>query len=331
MGTLALIEILDRDGSVRHSQRVGAWPLRVGRALDNDLVLDDPHVAAHHFTVDANDDGVYLAVGDTLNGVTVGAQQLAAGERWQAAAVPSTIVAGRVHLRLRLAEHAVAPERRLASSRVLAQGLGLVALLLVLNTAAMMFSTYLETDPEPLWRTLATNLKGAVVVLLVWCGGWTLLSKLFTRQGHFAWHVRVLLTAVLAWQATDALLSVLAFAFSWPGLSSFTYVIEMAIAAATLYLHLQAVEPHRPHLTRAFAVGALVVGIGLSAWNNWQRTESLGSDLYLSTLLPPAVRVAKPVDADAFVSTLAPLQERLDAKAKQAADADGDKEIDDDE
>lgn len=331
MGTLALIDILDRDGSVRHSQKVAAWPLRVGRALDNDLVLDDPHVAAHHFTVDANDDGVYLAVGDTVNGVTVGSQRLAAGERWQAAAVPSTIVAGRVHLRLRLAEHAVAPERPLGSSRVLAQGLGLLAVLLLLNLAVMAFATWLETDPEPLWRTLASSFKSAVVALLVWCGGWTLLSKLFTRQGHFAWHVRVLLTAVLAWQGADAVLSLLAFALSWPALSSFTYVVEMFIAAGTLYLHLQAVEPHRPHLTRAFAVGALVVGIGLSAWNNWQRTESLGSDLYLSTLLPPAARLARPVELDTFVSNLAPLQERLDAKARQAADDEGDKELDDEE
>ncbi len=41
------------------------------------LVLDDPHVAGHHFQVDANDDGVYLTVGDTVNGVGIGSQRLA--------------------------------------------------------------------------------------------------------------------------------------------------------------------------------------------------------------------------------------------------------------
>ena len=32
---LAIVELLDRDGQVRQSQRVLAWPLRIGRALDN--------------------------------------------------------------------------------------------------------------------------------------------------------------------------------------------------------------------------------------------------------------------------------------------------------
>ena len=45
---VALIEWLDRDGHVQRSVDVAAWPLSLGRALDNTVVLDDPHVAAHH-------------------------------------------------------------------------------------------------------------------------------------------------------------------------------------------------------------------------------------------------------------------------------------------
>ena len=48
METLALIETLDRDGQPRQILRVSQWPVRIGRAIDCDLVLDDPHVAAHH-------------------------------------------------------------------------------------------------------------------------------------------------------------------------------------------------------------------------------------------------------------------------------------------
>ena len=322
MGALALIEILDRDGSVRHAQKVLSWPLRVGRSLDNDLVLDDPHVAGHHFKVDANDDGVYLTVGDTVNGVAIGSQRLAAGERWQAAAAPSSIVVGRSHLRLRLAEHPLPAEVPLRHTRVLAQRVASIAWLVVINLLLLVFATYLASDPEPFPRTLARDVMSGVAVLFAWCGAWTLLSKLFTRQGHFAWHVRVLLMAALVWQVLDGALTLIAFSLSWPWLTGHSYVLETAIAAAALYFHLQAVEPHRPLLTRAFAAAAFVVGLGLTLWGNWQRSETTSSELYQAALFPPSFRLAKTVDTDHFLEDLAPLEASLDAKAKKPADED---------
>ena len=49
---LALLESVDRDGLVRQSWRIERWPVTIGRALDNTIVLSDPHVAAHHATLD---------------------------------------------------------------------------------------------------------------------------------------------------------------------------------------------------------------------------------------------------------------------------------------
>ncbi len=323
MGALALIEILDRDGSVRHAQKVLSWPLRVGRSLDNDLVLDDPHVAGHHFMVDANEDGVYLAVGDTVNGVAVGPQQLVAGDRWQAAAGPSTIVAGRSHLRLRLAEHPLAPEMPLKAARVLAPGFTLIAWLVGLNMLAVVFDTYLEVDPEMFARTASMTLMGSIAIALGWCGAWTLLSKLFTRQPHFAWHVRVLLTTTLALQLVDALSALLGFSFSWPWLPGYAFVAETAVASLGLYLHLQAVEPHRLFFTRAFAATAFVAAAGLMVWGHWQRADSARSVLFQSAMFPPALRMAQPVGTDAFLAQLQSLEAPLQAKARAADDGDG--------
>ena len=63
METLALIETLDRDGQPRQILRVSQWPVRIGRAIDCDLVLDDPHVAAHHATLDWREDGLHVRAG----------------------------------------------------------------------------------------------------------------------------------------------------------------------------------------------------------------------------------------------------------------------------
>ena len=50
--TPALLEAVDRDGLVRQSWRIEHWPVSIGRALDNTIVISDPHVAAHHATID---------------------------------------------------------------------------------------------------------------------------------------------------------------------------------------------------------------------------------------------------------------------------------------
>ncbi|MBC7955252.1 MAG: FHA domain-containing protein [Cytophagales bacterium] len=317
-GTLAVLEVLDRDGSVRHSVSVREWPLRVGRALDNDLVLDDAHTAAHHFSVAPDDQGVVqLIVGDSINGLQVEALRMLAGERLPVGDTPPLLTLGRTHLRLRLASHALAPEQALSATRVLRQGLPTLAWLAVAAALVMGFGTWLESDPDVFAKALGSSSIYAVGVALGWVGLWTLLSKVFTRQGHFGWHVRVLLIAMLAWQAMLAGTSLLAFAFSWPWVTDFSFMLAYLIFGSMLYFHLQAVEPHHPRRTRAFAMASVVMGVGLSLWFNQQSGDRLGAELYMNHLFPPAVRVAKPVDTLSFMQGAAALQTVLDAKAKK--------------
>lgn len=321
MGTLALIEVLARDGSVRQSLKVSRWPLRVGRALDNDLVLDDAHTAAHHFSVDANEDGVFVAVGDSVNGLQVGGQRLASGERWQAAAEPMQLLAGRTQLRLRLSEHALPAEVPVAATRALIHGAGSLALLLGLAAAVFGFETYLSVDPDGFTLALVMLAIRGLGLALGWCGFWAVLSKIFNHRGHFWWHVRVLLIALLAWSAIDTGGALLAFSLSWSWASDFDFVPKLCVMAAALYFHLQAVEPHRMLMTRAMATSALLVGIGLSLWNNWQESDRFGEELYMNHLFPPALRLTRPVDTDAFMQRLAPLQKSLDDSAGRETDS----------
>jgi len=320
MGTLALIDVLARDGSVRHSHKVEAWPVRVGRALDNDLVLDDPHTAPHHFSIDANDDGVFVTVGDTLNGLQVDGRRLAAGGRWQAGREALQLGAGRTHLRLRLSEHPLPPELPMATAQTLIHGAGSLVLLMLLAGCAFAFETYLTADPGAVPRALATRFIGLLGSLLAWCGLWTLMSKIFNHQPHFWWHVRVLLIAVLAWIGFDTAGSLLAFSFSWPWASDFDFLPKLAVMACALYFHLQAVEPHRPLLTRALSTAALAVGVALTLWSNWQASSRFGAELYMDHLFPPRLRVATPVDTDTFMRRAQALQKTLDENAGKEPD-----------
>lgn len=325
---LAIVEVLDRDGQVRQSQRVLAWPLRIGRALDNDLSLADPHVAPHHCVIDKLSDadgaGLALQALQTANGVQLGSRRLRDGERTPLRddGQPLELVAGRTRLRLRRAGDALAPELPLAAAATLARRLAPTLAAAAALAGALAFNTWLDSDPDVFLRALGSTALAALIGAAIWIGLWSLLSKLFTRQTHAGWHLRVFVLSSLAWLAASALPGLIAFSLSWPWVSDFGFVAGYAIAAAALYFHLLGVEPARPALMRGVAVAAFVAGTGLTLWNQQQRADRLGSDLYLGSFHPPALRLARPVSADSFVDGLAGLQPLLDKKAKEEPSGD---------
>lgn len=329
----ALLEAVDRDGMVRQAWRIERWPVTIGRALDNDVVLTDPHVAAHHATLaleqptgDAATATLVVTAGTTDNGLVVGRERVAGGT--SKAFVDSgrdlDLHIGRVALRLRLPGHALPPEQPLAPmlSRELrwlpTAGLALLAL------ASVMANTWIDTDPDGLGRAIGTAVLGTLMVAALWCGFWALLSKIFARQSSFGWHVRVFVVASLVGVVLSVLPPLIAFAFSWPWVTDFSFVAVYATIAATIYFHLLAVEPGRQRLMRAVTVAGCIAGVALQLWFNVQRTGRPGEELYMNHLLPPALRLAKPVPVDRFIEGLAPIQTILDKKAKEQTGADGD-------
>ncbi|MES1162571.1 MAG: FHA domain-containing protein, partial [Rhizobacter sp.] len=292
-----------RDGQIRQSHSVAQWPLRVGRALDNDLVLSDPHVAAHHLHIAETEAGLALHVDETRNGVQLGNKRLPQGESalLPTHGKPIELMAGSTRLRLRLPGHEVAPEVVIAPAVSLKRRAAPLLLAGFLLLAGLLFNNYLNSDPDGLNRAIGNTLVSAFVGGAVWCGFWATLSKIFTRQTYFFWHLRVFLVAGIALMLIDIVPAMLAFMFSWPWMTDFAFVGEIAVAAAALYFHLLAVEPARHRLLKWVAAVCAVVGIGLTLWFNVQRSDMLGDELYMNHLFPPALRLAKPVSADAFV------------------------------
>ena len=324
MVQVAWLDLLDRDGQPRQSFAVPAWPLRVGRALDNDVVLSDPHIAAHHLSIAAADQGLALTLAETRNGLLLGGRRMRGGERALLApdGDPVDIHVGRTHLRLRLPGQPLAAELPLAPAGSLARRTlpMLIAALLVI--AATLFSTFLDADPEGLARAAGSALLTGLAGAAVWCTAWALMSKTFTRQAQFGWHLRVFLFASLALLATSTLPALLAFVFSWPWISDFGFVGTIAVVSTALYFHLLAVEPTRHRAFKWTAITCAIVGVLLSLWFNVQRSDQFGDELYMSHLFPPALRVASPIATDAFVGDLAALKATLDKKAKESARGD---------
>ena len=78
------IEVLSRNGDVVARERIDTAEARVGRAFDNDVVVDDPHVAPHHLRIHRGEDGELVAEDlNSLNGLFPehGADRVGQGRR----------------------------------------------------------------------------------------------------------------------------------------------------------------------------------------------------------------------------------------------------------
>jgi hypothetical protein len=324
MERLALIEVLDHDGRVLHAVPVTRWPLTIGRAVDCDVVLHDPFVAARHATIDATPDaadaGLRITVGDTVNGVQMAGRTLGAGV---AAALPSGAVwrAGRTALRVRLPGEALAPEQPLAhpAQRRHALLTGAAAAIVLLWVSTLL---WLDNEPGARWDQYVPSLLGAVAGVVAWCALWGLGSKLFQRRFRFAPHLRVLLAFSLASFVLDALLALGSFALSWPWLSHIREWITIAFVAGLVGTHLSLLLPGRERTIAAVFGALLVVAIGINAAFSWRQRDRVFTELYSTTLPPPALRLVSPAPVAALIDDLRPLQQALEKRAQDEEDID---------
>ena len=322
METLALIETLDRDGQPRQILRVAQWPVRIGRAIDCDLVLDDPHVAAHHATLEMREDGLHVVPAATLNGVRLGRSTIAAGSTPLLPAA-SVMTLGATTLRVRQAGEALAPEQRLLDLYQYERRHAVMLMVLILAAALWKgFDLWLATMPGTQGSVLAWNYLTAPAGLVVWCAAWAIGSMLFQRRFAFWAHLYVALAWLLGAVVVEAAAGQVAFALSMPWIEKVGRLLFMAAMAVMLWRHMGLLLPQK---RRAFAIAigsAVAVGGGLLLVDRSLQQQPLVGDLYLGTISLPGVRVVKPVSADAFVKSAAPLEKTLAKWAKPGDDED---------
>ncbi len=341
-----------------------AWPLTLGRALDNHIVIDDPFVAAHHALLDVAADGsLLLTVLDTVNGVQIDgietdrqteSDHVLAGHTRGLPVSGALLKLGNTQLRLRLPQEAIAPEQALprqplidgavapasgglggrtssgsgtrssASSRNRSRsriwpwlaGLGLMAF--------EVASHWVGLDPGADFSAWLPLLLGVPVAVVVWCGVWALLSKLFNHDFDFSGHLKLALPWLLAMALTQALWPQVAAAVNSPFFWRLTPFLILVLAAFLVRAHLSHVLPNKRHAV-AVGVAAMALGaVGITAAGNYRSHDSLSSAVYMSTLPLPALRLSSTSGEQKLVQGLAPLAAQLAVRVKKARDEDED-------
>ncbi len=326
-GRIAQLERLDAQGNVQQAWDITAWPVELGRGLDQQIAWPDPHLAAHHLTLDVDAQGqLVLQATQSVNGVQIegaparlqAAQVLAPGAVWQA---------GANRWRVRREGEALPAEQPLHASASLLHALQPTSWRMLGALIAAVFgwelaTLWLDQNPGSTWNAYVTPLMGIAAALTVWVLLWGLASKLFTHR-YTVWpHLRIVLMYLLATSLLEALAGVLAYAFDAPALARWAGPASIAVGAAMFAHHLRTVLPAQARRVNTAVAAMTVAGMSVAGALSWQRIDRVMPYHHLSALPPPVLRVASPQPVPVLIEQLRSLEAPLQEAARRAKDED---------
>jgi hypothetical protein len=296
MGAVMWIEVLSHDGDVAARLPVDAPEASVGRAFDNDIVLDDPHVAPHHLHIYRGDDGELVAEDlGTLNGLFPehGAHRVA---RISLAKEPGFRI-GRTTLRVRDAAHPVAPEKLLTPPRAHARWAGMLGAILLL---VLLTLQWLNMTTQPNASAIFLPLLGFVTALAVWTTLWAVLSRIFFGQAQFALMLRIAVTACIALVIWDQVTETTSFALAWREAAEYSGIGAWALLGAACYGHLHAIGPRHMRAAMGLVIALVIAGAAVQYFGRGETRRIIGQHASLGDLRPPSFRIVPLASSDDF-------------------------------
>ena len=197
MAALGYIEILDGKGSVVERIAVDSFPVTIGRAYSNKVIVSDPFVCPLHLKIAQHEQGRLLASDlDSVNGSYPAAGKESVTQ-WELQS-GSQFRIGHTVLRYVSVDHPPAPTlvdgavktSLLASPYAAVISAVVLVLLLCLDGYLSSFErvTVAQIISEP-WVTVS--------MLAIWAGMWALASRLVVSRFNFAQHVTIACIALL--------------------------------------------------------------------------------------------------------------------------------------
>jgi hypothetical protein len=316
------VETLARNGEVKQRQRADVMPIRIGRAYDNDFILDDRHTSPYHAVVEFGTDGsLQVRALESRNGV------IHKGRRQVTMPLDGNTVfrLGHTNLRVRSSDFCVdaeAADTTLHGWEGWRPALTGLAMLVLTTLAGVWIS---DTEKGEAIRYL-TALVAMLSIGLVWSGSWAMVNRLFEGQMRFGRHLFIPACGLVASEATSLLIGIAAYAFSLETLTRYDNHVAIAILAGMVYFHLVTINPNR---TRRFALTAVLVallGSGLMLMVNYQSGGRLADEPYMSELLPPSLRLSADKLVTEFLADAEKLKADLDIERSRDVGNEGDEE-----
>jgi hypothetical protein len=326
MGAITWVEVLGRHGDVEARYRFdsAATPdIRIGRAPDNDVMVDDPHVAPHHVRIAFDEHGALHAEDlGSMNGTWLDhmtPRPKHAALRFEIGKHREFRI-GRTHLRVRDASETVAPERFMAPPEP--HGKWALALSFIVIAFALI-DLWLDLLGEATATHFVVPLVGIATLVLIWASAWALISRIFAAQALYMHHLRIGLTAALVALVYAQLKEYLAYGFALPELQQQDIAGVWLILAGACFFHFRAMHVRNLKLAMGIVGGAVLAAIALQMVTVSETRKLWGQQATLGTLKPPAFRIARPASEQSFFAQADAMKSKLDQARKKPASGAG--------
>lgn len=313
------VEILSRHRDVTARFGIAGPEARIGRGYDNDVIVDDPYVAAHHLRVFHDAAGQLVAEDmGSVNGTFLDGGKDRLARIIVDGSKPIRI--GQTCLRVRDVNYAVERERLARPERGMLPILGAAALGGV-TLGIYLLKVWLTQTSEPRISNYLTPSLTLIATVLAWAGLWALLSRIFSGRSRFLRNLMIVLVGAFAITLYNQLAQIFAFAWTWPVGVTYQYVSILSILAAMCFFHLREVGPARLWLKGAIVTTVLVTLIAVQALQQSEAFFDSGRQNTTRLLMPPSFRAIPFRDENAFFGEIADLRARLDHDRNQAKPA----------
>lgn len=315
------VEVLSRQHDIAARFRIASPEARIGRGYDNDVIVDDPYVAASHLRVFRDEAGQLVAEDmGSVNGTFLD------GHKSRSARIvingKDTIRIGQTTIRVRDVSHEVERERVAPPDR------HVLPIVLAVALAAALLGFYalkvwLTQTGEPRASNYVTPILTIVVTIVVWAGIWALLSRIFSGRSRFLHNLFIALACAAALLIYVELAKIAAFAWTLPSIGAYEYVAIWSIIAVTCFFHLHAIGRARLWLKGTIVALLLVAMIAVLALQQSEAFSDSGRQQATRQLMPPSFRAVPLQDEKAFFGDIAKLKATLDGDRAKPAPAPG--------
>jgi hypothetical protein len=320
MAPLGYIEILDSKGGVVHRIPVSSLPVRIGRAYNNDVIVNDPYVCPAHLLIAPDEQGRLIARDlNTVNGLRSDAREKPVSSLEIHSG--SLFRIGHTQLRYCSFDHPIAPTlvdresgRLWLNSPYTAIIAGVAVFLL------LCLDEYLTTVERATFAAIVTQPLTIFTMVLFWSGLWALTSRVVLSRFHFRQHATIACGAIAGFFLLSFSAEWLEFLFpSLPVLWIAGFFGSGAIVAALVFGHLKFASTMRRYsrLWAALAVSAAIVGV--SAISDYANRSKFSNVMEFTGIVKPIDAAWLPtISVDEFLDRSEKLKKELDVLAEKA-------------
>jgi len=299
-----VVELAARGHRSAGFHRFDGQCVRIGRAYDSDLILDEIHVSPHHAELRCDDTGAWwLHDLDSSNGLM--------GSRHQRLSSPvritsgDEILLGKVHLRFYDPAHPIEEAISLGATETLLYALTspVLALVAVLCAIALLTGIEWQQTFKPFrWKEFLPEAIGLPMSAIVWASIWASIGRLLKHDSRFIAQIIVsfaYLTAMQLWLIATA---VVAFnSGSFVVLKTLFYGGGGLLFALLLSLNMRIATSLGSRQRAYYANGVAWALVALVAvFSEYGVRERFGSPQYVNLMFPPITRLVPSVSAEKY-------------------------------